>query len=321
MELCIMSPILNHLSLEDMLTYLNSLGVHSLELGAGGYPGKVHFDPKEYLQHPEKIDAFKALLDKYQIRLAALACHGNPVHPNKELAARCHEEFMDAMRVAALLGVDTVVGFSGCPGDCEDSRNPNWVTCSWPSEYAEILEWQWNEVLIPYWRGVAQEAKRLGIRKIAIEMHPGFCVYNPPSLLRLRNAVGDIIGANYDPSHLFWQGIDPCEAIKALRGAIYHMHAKDTRIDAANTAVTGVLDTKPYKAHLERSWVFRTVGYGHGEQMWNDIISMLKATGYDGAVSIEHEDDLMSPGEGLEKAVRLMKECLICEASGVELMG
>lgn len=313
MELSVMSPVLGHLSLEESLKYLSSLGVNSLELGAGGYPGKAHFDPDIYLEHPEKISEIKELFQKYNMRICALACHGNPVHPNKEIAQRFHKEFINAMKVAPLLGVDTIIGFSGCPGDCENSKNPNWVTCAWPSEYQEILEWQWNEVLIPYWKETVKTAKELGIKKIAFEMHPGFCVYNPSTLLKLRNAVDPMIGANVDPSHLFWQGMDPCEAIKMLKGAIYHFHAKDTKIDTANTSRVGVLDTGSYGQITDRSWVFRTVGYGHSPEVWNNIISTLKAVGYDGPISIEHEDGLMSPKEGLEKAISFLKNSIIYE--------
>jgi len=316
MELSVMSPVLGQMGLEESLAYLSSLGVDSLELGAGGYPGKAHMDAIDYLAHPEKIEALKALLQKYNLKLSALACHGNPVHPNREIAKQFHEEFVAAMKVAVQLGVDTIIGFSGCPGDCAESKNPNWVTCAWPPDYLEILDWQWNQVLIPYWKETAKLAAEIGIRKIAFEMHPGFCVYNPSTLLRLRAAVGDIIGANVDPSHLFWQGMDPCEAIKMLKGAIYHFHAKDTKIDEANTAKIGVLDTQDYGDILNRSWVFRTVGYGHGPEVWNNIISALKSVGYDGAISIEHEDALMSPKEGLEKAIALLKNTIIYEQPG-----
>lgn len=316
MELCVMSPVLNQMKLEEAIKYLSELGVDSIEMGVGGYPGKALVDAADYLANPEKIDNLKALLKKYNLKISALACHGNPVHPNKEIAKKFHDDFVAAMHLAAKLGVETIVGFSGCPGDCENSKNPNWVTCAWPNEYGDILEWQWNEVLIPYWKKTAALAKEIGIKKIAFEMHPGFCVYNPATLLRLREAVGDIIGANFDPSHLFWQGIDPVYAIKALKGAIYHFHAKDTKIDEYNTKVNGVLDTKNLGNLTERSWIFRTIGYGHGPEVWNSIISALKVTGYDGAISIEHEDGLMTPKEGLEKAVAFMKNTLIYENSG-----
>ena len=317
MELSVMSPVLNGMGeLEPALKYLHSLGVDSLELGAGGYPGRVLMDPKDYLDNPARVEELKALLAKYEMKICAIACHGNPIHPNKEIAQRFHDQFVDAMKVAVMLGVDTMIAFSGCPGDCETSRNPNWVTCPWPPEYKEILDWQWNEVMIPYWKETAKLAEEIGIKKIAFEMHPGFCVYNPATLLRLREAVGPIIGANVDPSHLFWQGMDPCEAIKELKGAIYHFHAKDTKIDEANTAKNGVLDTKGYDDILNRSWVFRTVGYGHGKEVWNNIISTLKMVGYDGPISIEHEDGLMSPKEGLEKAITFLKEVIIYENAG-----
>ena len=316
MILSVMSPVLNQMPLEEAIKYLSGLGVDSLELGAGGYPGKAHMDAKEYLENPEKIEELKGILEKYNLKISAIACHGNPVHPNKEMAKEFHEDFVAAMKVAVQLGVDTIIGFSGCPGDCDNSENPNWVTCAWPNEYLDILDYQWNKVLIPYWKETAKLAEEIGIKKIAFEMHPGFCVYNPGTLLKLREAVGDIIGANFDPSHLFWQGIDPVEAIKALGGAIYHFHAKDTKIDEHNTSVNGVLDTTPYGDILNRSWVFRTVGYGHNTSVWNDMISTLKAVGYDGAISIEHEDGLMSPKEGLEKAIKFLKEVLIYENAG-----
>ena len=175
-----------------------------------------------------------------------------------------------------------------------------------------------NEVLIPYWKKEAEFCKAHGIKKIAFEMHPGFCVYNTSSLLKLRAAVGDIIGANVDPSHLLWQGMNPVEGIKELgrNNAIHHFHAKDTMIDNANTSVNGVLDVGSYANVLDRSWVFRTVGYGNGKEMWNAVISTLKAVGYDGIISIEHEDSLMSPKEGLEKAISFLKDVIIYEQAG-----
>ena len=316
MKLGVMNPVLNSYKFEDALSYLHSLGVDCIEIGAGGYPGKAHLDPEQLLGNDAKIKEYKALLEKYELTVSAISCHGNPLHPTKSIAEKFHNEFKNAILVAEALGVDTVIGFSGCPGDCEESKNPNWVTCAWPNEYGDILKWQWEEKIIPYWKDMAVFAKEHGITKIAFEMHPGFAVYNPETLLKLRNAVGDIIGANFDPSHLFWQGIDPAAAITALKGAIYHFHAKDTIIDRRNTEINGVLDTKSYGDLAGRSWQFRTVGYGHGKEVWNNIISALKLTGYDGAISIEHEDALMSPTEGLEKAVAFLKEVLIYQSSG-----
>lgn len=316
MKLGVMNPVISGYKFEDALSYLHSLGVECIEIGAGGYPGNAHLKPDELIGKPDKIKEYKELLAKYELEISAISCHGNPLHPNKEIAESYHNQFKNAILAAEALGVDTVVGFSGCPGDCEESKNPNWVTCAWPNEYGDILKWQWEEKIIPYWKDMAVFAKEHGIKKIAFEMHPGFAVYNPETLLKLRNAVGDIIGANFDPSHLFWQGIDPAAAIMYLKGAIYHFHAKDTLIDKRNTEINGVLDTKSYADLAGRSWSFRTVGYGHGKEVWNNIISALKLSGYDGAISIEHEDALMSSEEGLEKAVAFLKDVIIHENSG-----
>lgn len=316
MKLGVMNPVLYSYSFEEALDYLQSLGVQTIEIGAGGYPGDVHLKPEELIGNQKKIDEYCKALKNRNLKISAISCHGNPLHPQKEIAEKFHNDFKNAILAAEALGVDTVIGFSGCPGDCDESKFPNWVTCPWPEDFKQILDWQWEKKVIPYWKDMAEFAKSHGIKKIAFEMHPGFVVYNPETLLRLRSAVGDIVGANFDPSHLFWQGINPVEAIRALKGAIYHFHAKDTRIDERNCQVNGVLDTKDYGNIMDRSWVFRTVGYGHDKSVWNDIISMLKCTGYDGAISIEHEDGLMSPKEGLEKAVAFLKEIIIYENAG-----
>jgi sugar phosphate isomerase/epimerase len=217
------------------------------------------------------------------------------------------------MRLAEKLGIEIVVNFSGCPGDSDNAKYPNWVTCPWPPDFAEIVKWQWEEKLIPYWRKEAAYAEKQGIKKICLEMHPGFCVYNPETLLKLREACGEAIGANFDPSHLFWQGMDPVAAIRELGRAIYHVHAKDVKIDAINTARNGVLDTKSYLKEGGRSWIFRTVGWGHGAEVWKEMASALRLVGYDWVLSIEHEDSLMSTEEGFRKAVAFLKEVCIVE--------
>lgn len=315
MKLGVFSPALAQMSFKEMVEYLAAQGVQQLEMGAGGYPGKAHFDPDVLLGDESKIDEIKQILEDNDMSIAAISAHGNPVHPNPETAKMYHEEFNKAVLLAEKLGVDTMVGFSGCPGDCENSQGPNWVTCSWPPDYLDILKWQWEEKLIPYWKEEAKFCREHGIKKIAFEMHPGFCVYNTSTVLKIRDAVGDILGANVDPSHLIWQGMDPVEVIKVLgkAGAIHHFHAKDTKLDKANTSINGVLDVGHYGNVLDRSWVFRTVGYGNGKEMWNSVISALKASGYDGVISIEHEDSLMSPKEGLEKAISFLKEVIIFE--------
>ncbi|MBQ3064433.1 MAG: sugar phosphate isomerase/epimerase [Clostridia bacterium] len=313
MKLSVLANLYGAKPLDETLALLSALGVTTVEIGAGGYPGKAHCDPAALLADAKKYDEFAATFAKYGVTICALAVHGNALHPDKAVAAQFDTDFRNAVLLAEKLGVDTVITFSGCPGDSEGSKYPNWVTCPWPEDFLQVLDWQWNEKLIPYWREAGAFAVAHKVPHIAFEMHPGFCVYNPETLLRLRAAVGDVIGANLDPSHLIWQGIDPVAAIRALAGAIYHVHAKDTKVDRYNTAVNGVLDTKHYGDELHRSWIFRTVGYGNGEGYWRDLVSNLRLVGYDRVLSIEHEDSLMTIDEGLAKAVAFLKDIIIRE--------
>lgn len=311
MKLSVLSNLYGDRPLADVLSHFRDLGVEMVEIGCGGYPGKAHCDPDVLLNDEGKLEEFRALFAAYGIGICALSCHGNAVHPNKEIAAAFDRDFRNCVLLAEKLGVDTIVTFSGCPGDSPEAKYPNWVTCPWPDDFLKILEYQWNEVLIPYWKEAAAFAEAHNVRRIAFEMHPGFCVYNPETCLKLRKAVSPILGANLDPSHLLWQGIKPGNAIRYLGDAIYHVHAKDTKIDNINTAANGVLDTKHYSDEIHRAWVFRTVGYGHGEEFWRDFVDNLRLVGYDRVLSIEHEDSLMSIDEGLEKAVHFLKPILM----------
>lgn len=316
MKLGVFTVLLADRPLADALVYLKSLGVQAVELGCGGYPGKAHADPGQLLQSETKFQTFVDLFKKHDLMISALSCHGNPVHPDAAIRRAFHEDFEQTVRLAEKLGVNVINTFSGCPGGSPQDAAPNWVTCPWPPDFLDILDYQWNEVLIPYWEKAVKFAKDHGVNQIALEMHPGFCVYNPETLLRLREAVGDSIGANFDPSHLVWQGIDPVTAIRTLKDAIFHFHAKDTKIDPINAAVNGVLDTKHYGDEINRSWLFRTVGYGNSSQYWKDIVSSLRMVGYDYVLSIEHEDSLMSVDEGLRKAVAFLKDVLVFESTG-----
>lgn len=316
MELSVVSGVLGGISLDDSLKYLKSIGVNQFELGVGGYPGTAHADAKILSKDKAKRDELVATFKKHDMTISALSVHGNCVHPNKEIADKFEADYEAACILAGQIGVERIVTFSGCPGSDPKAQQPNWVTCAWPNEYRDILNWQWNEVLIPYWGKAVKFAEEHGVKKIAIEMHPGFCVYNPETLMRLRNAVGKTIGANLDPSHLLWQGCDIVSVINYLGDAIYYFHAKDTLMNDYNVRVNGVLDAKPYADVKERSWVFRTMGYGTDELTWKKILSQLKVVGYDDSISIEHEDSLMSPKEGLEKAVEFLKDKIITEKAG-----
>lgn len=316
MKLGVLTVALGDQPLDTALGFLEDQGVEMIEIGCGGCPGTAHCDPEILLNDTSELEKFKKTVGKHHMEISALSVHCNTVHPNKQIAQKADYETKRAILMAEKLGVKQINTFSGCPGDCPESKYPNWVTCPWPEDFLAVLDYQWNECLIPYWRATVPFALEHGVDKIAFEPHPGFLVYNPETVKRIREAVGENVGANLDPSHLIWQGIDPVAAIKELKDAIFHFHAKDTRVDKANTSVNGVLDTKHYSDEFNRSWIFRTVGYGNGEQYWRDIISALRLVGYDHAISIEHEDSLMSGAEGLKKAIAFLKDIIIKEPVG-----
>ncbi|MDD4889311.1 MAG: sugar phosphate isomerase/epimerase [Phycisphaerae bacterium] len=312
MKLGVFTPLFNDKPFAAALDYIASLGLDSVEVGTGNYPGGNHCPLDELVASKGKAAEWKKQITSRGLTLEALSCHGNALHPDKKFAKANHAVHRKTIKLAAMLGVPTVVEFAGCPGDSDKAAKPNWVTCAWPPDFSDVLKWQWDRKVLPYWTTEAKFAKAHGVR-IAFEAHPGFVVYNPETLLRLREACGDSLGCNFDPSHFFWQGIDPLAAAKALRECIFHVHAKDTRIDPENCAVNGNLDTKGYDKLDRRSWIFRTVGYGHGESWWRDFVSTLRVGGYDGVLSIEHEDALMSPKEGFEKAVSFLKGVMLRE--------
>jgi len=289
---------------EDALSYLASIGVDAVELGCGGYPGSDHLARVAVL---DDATAQSALLDEvadHDLRISALATHNNPLHPDDDRAREADTELREAIRLADQLDVNTVTCFSGLPAGGPNDEVPNWVTAPWPAEHAEAHEYQWD-VAIDYWQDIADHAAAHGV-DIAIEMHPNMLVYEPRGMLELREATNEYVGANFDPSHLYWQGIDVTAAIRLLGDAIHHFHAKDTKVYEEHARQKGVLDTTAYTDEPNRSWLFRSIGYGHDESHWKDVVSTLRMVGYDGALSIEHEDSLTSAREGLEKAVDVL---------------
>jgi sugar phosphate isomerase/epimerase len=299
------------LSIDEIIQKAKPLGIEAFELGVGNYPGEPHLK-LDWMNNSAKLKEFKQKLDDNGIAISALSCHGNPLHPNKAIAKLHAATSRKVIQLAEKLGVKTVIDFSGCPGDSENSKYPNWSPTAWPPDFLEIIKWQWEKKVIPYWVKHAKFAEDHGVR-IGIEMHPGFSVYNPETMLRLRKEAGKAVGCNFDPSHMFWQGVDPCAAVRKLGDAVFHVHAKDTRLYDVNVKVNGVLDYKPYSDEINRSWIFRTVGYGHDADFWGDLVSTLQMVGYDHVLSIEHEDSLMSVDEGLAKAATFLRQIVIKE--------
>jgi sugar phosphate isomerase/epimerase len=314
MRVGVFTPLLSQLSLPVVLKKLEALQINTVELATGNYVGDAHCK-LSMLDDAAALAEFQRALGDHGATISALSCHGNPLHPDKDCAQHDREVSRKTILLAEKLGVPVVIDFSGCPGDSPHATAPNWVTCPWPPDYQKVLQWQWNEVVTPYWTEHAKFAADHGV-KIAIEMHPGFVVYSPETMLRLRSIAGPSVGCNFDPSHLFWQSIDPMAAIRVLQGAIFHVHAKDTQIFQNNLPRAGVLDTKPYTNERERSWIFRTCGYGHGAEWWSEFVSTLRMFGYDSVLSIEHEDSLLSPEEGLTKAANFLNGIVIREQPG-----
>ena len=310
MDIGVHTPPLADESLEGALSYLSGIGVDAIEPGVGGHPGEDHLPREKHLDDDGAQQEVKNLLEEYDMRISALATHNNPLHPDGERAAEADTELLEAIELAAQLDIGVVTCFSGLPAGGPNDEVPNWITAPWPPEHDEALAYQWERAT-DYWGEIEAYADEYGV-DIAIEMHPNMLVYEPHGMARLREETGDRIGANFDPSHLYWQGITISDAIRYLgeRDAIHHFHAKDTKIYEAQAREKGVLDTTAYDDEPNRSWLFRSVGYGHGESHWKDIVSTLRMVGYDGALSIEHEDSLTSSREGLEKAVDLLERAI-----------
>jgi sugar phosphate isomerase/epimerase len=306
----VFDPVYAKLSLDEMLDKVTSLGLEAMEIGTGGYPNNPHCPLDELVEDAGKAKAWRKKFEDRGIRVATLSCHGNPVHPDTRHAAKDVDTFRKTVRLAEILDIKVIVGFSGCPGGTPTETQPNWITYRWPPEYAEMQDWQWKEKVIPYWKEAAKFARDHGIRRIALEMHPNFVVYNPRTLLKLREAVGEEIGANCDLSHLFWQGCDPVEVIHLLgkQGAIFHAHMKDTVLYPDRVGKYGVLNFATNKADRpDASDEFRAVGYGHSASLWKSVVKAYMDIGYEGILSIENED-LILPGEvGVERAAWVLK--------------
>jgi sugar phosphate isomerase/epimerase len=293
------------LSFADLLSTTAGLGIKALEFGCGNWSPAPHLDLDELLASAAARNTFIGRIAEHGLTISALNCSGNPLHPGG-LGAQHRAVTSKTIQLAGLLGVPRVVMMSGCPGGPGDA-NANWVTTAWPPEVARVLDWQWTEQVIPYWRGLVGEAAAAGISRLCLELHGQQNVYNVRSLFRLREAVGAVVGANLDPSHLFWMGADPLAAVPALGEAIYHVHAKDTRINPAVAPAHGLIDVTPNEHVADRAWSYVTLGDGHDGSWWRTFCSALRAAGYDDVLSIEHEDVALPPLEGIRRSVTTLR--------------
>jgi sugar phosphate isomerase/epimerase len=270
----------------------------------GGWSRAPHFDLAGMKSSQRAQREYLKAFSDNGLEIISLNANGNPLHPTDSSQGQC---LKDTIRVAGEMGIKTVCTMSGLPAGSANDTTPNWVVASWPPETRQILRYQWEDVLLPFWEEMVVLANSCGVERIALELHGNQCVYNVPSLLKLRQRVGPIVGANLDPSHLFWMGADPLAAAEALGDAIYHVHAKDTLLNGPVQATTSLLENGGLMDIPARSWSYITLGFGHGEEWWRQFCYRLKMAGYDGWLSIEHEDVLLNSLEGLEKSVVLLQ--------------
>lgn len=282
------------------------VGATAIEIATGGQSSAPHLDRAEQLQSAEARARLLDDLASRGLRLVALNCSAWLLHPRRGAEQRAIVE--ETFRLAGLLGVDTVVTMSGCPGDGPSATTVNWPVYAWPDELLELRQRQWDE-MVALWQDLAPTARDAGVR-VALELHPLQLVYNVPTLLDLRSAVGDVVGANLDPSHLFWQQMDPLAVIPALGSAIHHVHLKDTALVPEQVAIAGVLDLRSFDRPEGRAWNFRTVGRGHDRAFWAAFVAALAAAGYDGSLSIEHEDRSEDPLAGVAESAAFSREIL-----------
>lgn len=307
MKLGFVSDSLGGVSFKDMMDHAQRLGVSGVEVNTCGWSTAPHFDLETMLGNAAAQKAFQAEFDNRGLEIIALNANGNPLHPTDPTQG---EGLKNTIRVAGEMGIKTVITMSGLPAGSANDLMPNWVVSSWPPETQDILRYQWEEKLIPFWTEIVALANECGVEKIALELHGNQCVYNVPSLFKLREAVGPVIGANLDPSHLMWMGADPLVAAEVLGEAVYHVHAKDTFLNAPKQATTSLLENGSLMDIPSRSWSYITLGFGHGEEWWRQFCYRLKMGGYDGWLSIEHEDVLLNSLEGLEKSVTLLQNVM-----------
>lgn len=313
MKIGIYTNAFREFPIETAFEKIKAAGIEMVELGCGEESGTAHCDPEQLLADEGKLREFTGLLEKYGLKISALSCHGNPISPNEKTRELSVRTMRNAVLLAEKLGLSTIVCFSGCPGDWEGAHMLNWVTTSWPLDYARAYEWQWNERVLPFWREFTQFAREHHLERIALEMHPGQCCYNPKTVKRLRDEVGPIIGVNLDFSHLLWQRMDPILVIRELKGMIYHMHAKDIAFDTQRIKETGLISRTYYSQPTKRSWNFRIIGYGHDVGWWRNVFAELRRVGYEYVASIEFECELTSADYGCRMALKNLQDALLMD--------
>ena len=307
MRLALYTDSVSGHSFEEALDLTLDIGGDAVELAVGGQSPAPHLRLDELLADARALERFRSAVERRGLRIAALNCSAWLLHPQQDAAHRALTR--KTLELAERLGVRKIVTMSGCPGDAAADTCFNWIWYPWPEEAVALLERHWEQA-VSLWQELATVAVRHGVERIALELHPLHLVYNVPTLLRLREAVGPLLGANVDPSHLFWQQMDPVAAVRALGPAVFHVHLKDSEVVEREAALAGVLDNRPFADPARRAWVFRTVGRGHGIEFWSTFLAALAEVGYDDVLSIENEDVEQPQELGVREAARFIRPLL-----------
>lgn len=324
MKLGAYTACLHDKPLPEALRVIADLGLDSAEINSGGFLPPVHL-PIDAIRTSEGArQDFLGQFAEAGVTLTALNCNGNPLDPNPDVGPQHAKDLLDSLEVAALLGVRRVVTMSGVPGAEASATKPAWNVLPWHSVFLDVRDYQWNAVAIPFWRTVQERAAHYDV-KVAIEMHPHNVVYNPATLERLVTEIDAThVGAELDPSHLFWQGIEPIDAVNHLGPLVYNAAAKDTRINAA-ARINGVLDDRFGRVGPDEpdalglggdytlsrwpegsSWDFVAVGRGHDVSWWAGFMDALEKADPGMAINIEHEDQELDQMEGLRFAAQTL---------------
>lgn len=326
MKLGAYTACLHDKTLDESLEILAGLGLTGVEVNTGGFLTAPHIPVDALLASERARKEYLARIAGHGLELTALNVNGNPLHPDVEVGSKHARDLRTAIELAGLLGVRNVVTMSGQPAAEPGGRAPAWIVEPWNSAASEVLAHQWDDVAVPFWREIEQLARRADVR-VCIEMHPHNLVYNPATLLRLIERTGSThIGAELDPSHLFWQGMEPLVAIEHLGDRVFNAAAKDVRVNEANMRLHGMLDDRfrtpaaddPDALNLggryvlnrfpeDAPWNFVAVGRGHDASYWGEFLAALARVDPELPVNIEHEDAELGQLEGL----RVSAETLI----------
>jgi sugar phosphate isomerase/epimerase len=334
MKLGAYTACLHDRPLPEVLKILGDLGLDSAEVNAGGFVPAPHLPVDQLLSGRIAREDYLGLFAEAGITLTALNVNGNPLNPDPEVGPKHAGDLKRAITVAGLLGVRRVVTMSGLPAAHDGGRAASWVVNPWDSQYLDVLEYQWREVAVPFWTQIEARAREAGV-KVCIEMHPHNLVFNPATMERLATEIGAThVGAEMDPSHLFWQGIDPVAAIEHLGSLVCNAAAKDTRVNERNCRVYGVLDDRFRRVPADQnpvglggrntlnqwpvnpSWEFVAVGRGHDQEFWVRFLRALAKVDPGMAVNIEHEDAELDQIEGLRMAAGNLKAAAAVAAGG-----